>query len=264
MDYHTPKIMGILNLTPDSFYDGNQYLSEKAMLNHVAQMLDEEADIIDIGAFSSRPGADFVSIDEERKRLLPSVKSIIKHFPKTVISIDTYRSQIAKEVVAEGAQIINDISAGNLDDKMFETIAQLQVPYIMMHMQGTPKNMQIQPKYNDVVQDIKDFFNQKIARLEKLQHHQIIIDPGFGFGKTLSYNYELLHRLNEFMSIDKPLLVGISRKSMLYKLLDKTPNEVLNATTIANTIAILKGAKILRVHDVKQAKEIIKITQYDF
>jgi len=256
--------MGILNLTPDSFYDGNQYLAEKAMLNRVTQMLEEEADIIDIGAFSSRPGADFVSLDEERKRLLPSVKSIIKHFPKTVISIDTYRSEIAKEVVAEGAQIINDISAGNLDGKMFESIAKLQVPYIMMHMQGTPKNMQKHPKYDDVVGEIKDFFNQKIAELERLNHQNIIIDPGFGFGKTLSHNYELLHRLEEFSSIDKPLLVGISRKSMLYKLLDKTPGEVLNATTIANTIAILKGAKILRVHDVKQAKEILKITQYDY
>lgn len=256
--------MGILNLTPDSFYDGNQYLAEKAMLNRVTQMLEEEADIIDIGAFSSRPGADFVSLDEERKRLLPSVKSIIKHFPKTVISIDTYRSEIAKEVVAEGAQIINDISAGNLDGKMFESIAKLQVPYIMMHMQGTPKNMQKHPKYDDVVGEIKDFFNQKIAELERLNHQNIIIDPGFGFGKTLSHNYELLHRLEEFSSIDKPLLVGISRKSMLYKLLDKTPGEVLNATTIANTIAILKGAKILRVHDIKEAKEILKITQYDY
>ncbi len=256
--------MGILNLTPDSFYDGNKYLSEKAMLNRVAQMLDEEADIIDIGAFSSRPGAYFVPIDEERKRLLPNIKSIIKHFPNTVISVDTYRSKIAKEVIAEGAQIINDISAGNIDDKMFETIAKLQVPYIMMHMQGTPKNMQKNPKYGDVVGEIKEFFLQKITALEKLKHQDIIIDPGFGFGKTLSHNYELLHRLEEFSTIDKPLLVGISRKSMLYKLLDKTPDEVLNATTIANTIAILKGAKILRVHDVKEAKEIIKIIQYDY
>jgi dihydropteroate synthase len=262
--FDKPKVMGILNITPDSFYDGNRYVDEKSILNRVEVMLSEGADIIDIGAFSSRPGAKPVSENEERKRLLPNIKTIVKHFPDVVISVDTYRSKIAKEVLAEGAQIINDISAGNLDKEMFETIAKLQAPYIMMHMQGTPENMQKNPVYKDVVSEVISFFETKIEALAKLNHHQLIIDPGFGFGKTLSHNYELLHRLEAFSVLNKPVLVGISRKSMLYKLLKQTPEQMLNASTVANTIAILKGAKILRVHDVKEACEIIKITQYDY
>ena len=259
IDYYTPKVMGILNLTPDSFYDGNRYLPEKAMLKRVEQMLDEGADIIDIGAFSSRPGADFVSYEMERSRLIPNLQQIVRHFPGTVISIDTYRHKIAQEAIDKGASIINDISGGDLDEKMFETLAKLQVPYIMMHMQGTPENMQNNPEYNDVVQDIIEIFQSKIEKLKELNFDKIILDPGFGFGKTLEQNYEILGRLNEFNSLRLPVLVGISRKSMLYKLLDGKPEDMLNATSVANTIALMKGAKILRVHDVKPAVEAVKI-----
>ena len=259
MDFISPKIMGILNLTPDSFYDGNQYLQESKMLNRVEQMLIEGADIIDIGAFSSRPGADFVSLDEERKRLLSNLIKIRKKFPNTFISVDTYRAEIVKEVIQIGASMINDISAGNLDENMFKTIAELQVPYVMMHMQGTPENMQQNPDYKDVVNDILIFFIQKIERLKKLNFNNIIIDPGFGFGKTIKHNYEILSRLEEFKMIDKPVLVGMSRKSMFYKMLKTNPENALNATTSAHTIALLKGADILRVHDVKEAMEVVKI-----
>ena len=259
MDFTTPKVMGILNLTPDSFYDGNRYTQEKAMLQRVEQMLNEAADIIDIGAFSSRPGAALVSYETERERLMPALKSIIKHFPDAVISIDTYRHNIAREAVAEGAHIINDISGGDLDDKMFETIARLGVPYIMMHMQGTPGNMQKNPVYEDVVNDILSVFRKKIKELAALGFQDIIIDPGFGFGKTLEHNYEILARLDEFQALKLPVLAGISRKSMLYKLLEATPDEMLNATSVANTVALMKGAAILRVHDVKPAVEAVKI-----
>ncbi len=259
LQYNFPQIMGILNVTPDSFFDGNRYRTEQAVLNRVSQMLSEGADIIDIGAFSSRPGADFVSYKEERKRLMPFLKQIKKHFPQAVLSIDTYRHQIAQEAIAEGVHIINDISAGNLDPMMFETVAQLQVPYIMMHMQGQPKNMQLNPQYNQVITDILTFFEEKIAELNRLDFNQIIIDPGFGFGKTLEQNYEILQHLNRFNQLDYPVLVGLSRKSMLYKPLHIKPEEALNATTVVHTIALLNGAKILRVHDVKQAVETLKI-----
>jgi len=259
LQYRFPKIMGILNLTPDSFFDGSRYRTEKAVLNRVSQMISEGADIIDIGAFSSRPGADFVSYNEERKRLIPFLKQIKKHFPQAVLSIDTYRHQIAQEAIAEGAHIINDISAGNLDSKMFETIAQLQVPYIMMHMQGQPKNMQNNPQYDQVVTNIMTFFEEKIAQLNRLNFNQIILDPGFGFGKTIAQNYEILQHLNRFNQLSYPVLVGLSRKSMLYKPLHIKPEEALNATTVVNTIALLHGAQILRVHDVKQAVETLKI-----
>jgi len=259
MDFLQLKIMGILNLTPDSFYDGNWYFEEKKMLLQVEKMLNEGADIIDVGAFSSRPGATLVDVAEERKRLLPNLKSILKHFPNTYISVDTYRSKIAKEVVGEGAQMINDISGGDLDKQMFETIAQLQVPYVMMHMQGTPLSMQQNPVYKDVVNDIINYFEVKIKQLSELDFGNVLIDPGFGFGKTLEQNYQILNRLNVFNSLQKPILVGVSRKSMLYKYLKTSPDNALNATTIVNTIAVLKGAKILRVHDIKEAKEILSI-----
>ena len=254
-----PMVMGILNLTPDSFFDGNRYNTEKAAVKRVERMLEEGADIIDMGAFSSRPGATLVSYEDERHRLIPVLKAVKKQFPDTVISVDTYRHQIANEVVGEGAQMINDISGGNLDNNMFLTIAKLQVPYIMMHMKGTPPNMQNQTDYTDVVKDIKAFFSLKIKQLNKLGFDKIILDPGFGFGKTLEQNYEILNRLNEFQDLNYSVLVGMSRKSMLYKLLDVTPDEALNATSVVNTIALLKGAKILRVHDVKQAVETVKI-----
>ena len=260
LDLTTPKVMGILNITPDSFYDGNRYTTEKSVLNRVEQMLTEGADMIDIGAFSSRPGADLVTYEKERQRLMPFLKSIKKNFPKTLISVDTYRHKIAREAVAEGAQIINDISGGNLDTKMFETLAELQVWYVMMHMQGTPKNMQEKPEYSDVVQDIKGIFQDNIEVLQDLEFEKIILDPGFGFGKTLEQNYQILNHLDVFKDLNYPVLVGMSRKSMLYKLLDISPDKALNATTVVNTIALLNGAKILRVHDVKPAVEAVKIT----
>jgi dihydropteroate synthase len=261
IDLSQPKVMGILNITPDSFYDGNSYTNETDVLKRVEDMLEEGADIIDIGAFSSRPGADFVDDQSERQRLMPFLKSIVKHFPEAYISIDTYRHQIAKEAVANGAKMINDISGGNLDAQMFETIAGLQVPYVMMHMQGTPKTMQNNPVYNDVVTDIKNFFKTKITILEQMGFDKIILDPGFGFGKTLTQNYNLLRRLPEFADLNYPILVGISRKSMLYKALGTSPDKALNATTVAHSIALMKGAKILRVHDVKEAVEAVKLVQ---
>ena len=261
IDFNQTMIMGILNLTPDSFYDGNRHNTESTALKKVAQMIDEGADIIDIGAFSSRPGAKLVTYNEERQRLMPVLKIIKKHFPDIIISIDTYRHKIAVEAIEEGAHIINDISGGNLDDKMFKTIAGLQVPYIMMHMKGKPENMQKQTEYINVVNEIISFFEKKIKQLNDLGFDKIILDPGFGFGKTLNQNYEILNRLKEFSNLNYPVLVGMSRKSMLYKLLDITPDEALNATTVVNTIALLNGAKILRVHDVKQAVETRRIIE---
>ena len=252
-------VMGIVNLTPDSFYAGSRFAEEKTILSRVEAMLEGGADIIDLGAFSSRPGADFVSYETERERLMSPLKSIVKHFPETVLSVDTYRHKIAMESVAEGASIINDIAAGNLDEKMFETIAKLQVPYIMMHMQGTPINMQINPIYKDLIGEIKSFFSTRIKALKELKFDKIIIDPGFGFGKTLSHNYQLLNNLDEFIELGFPVLVGMSRKSMLYKYLDSSPDQMLNATSIVNTIALMKSANILRVHDVKPAIEVVKI-----
>lgn len=259
IDFSQIQVMGILNLTPDSFYDGNRYLQEKNMLKRVEEMLNEGADIIDIGAFSSRPGAGFVSYEEERKRLIPRLQQIVRKFPQAVISIDTYRHQIAEESIEKGASIINDISAGNLDDKMFETIARLQVPYIMMHMQGTPENMQKNPQYKNIVKEIIAFFEKKIEELAQLNFNKIIIDPGFGFGKTLKQNYELLAHLEDFNQLNFPVLAGMSRKSMLYKLFKSKPADMLSATSSVNTVALLHGAKILRVHDVKEAVEVVKI-----
>ena len=261
IDFSTPKVMGILNITPDSFFDGNRYLSEKTVLQRVENMVNEGADIIDIGAFSSRPGADFVSYPEERKRLMPHLKKIVKEFPGIHISIDTYRHEIALEAVEKGARIINDISGGDLDEKMFETISKLPVSYVLMHMQGTPQNMQQNPDYQDVVSDIKQIFEQKINRLNQLGFKDTILDPGFGFGKSLEHNYTILGRFHEFLSFDLPVLAGISRKSMLFKLLQGQPADMLNATTVANTIALMHGAKILRVHDVKEAVEAVKIVE---
>jgi len=261
MDFSRKHVMGILNITPDSFYDGNKYLQEKDILNRVEQILNEGADIVDIGAFSSRPGAKLVSYKEERERLIPNLKKIVKKFPEAIISIDTFRHQIAKEAIEVGAHIINDISAGNLDDKMFEVIEQLQVPYIIMHMKGIPENMQDNPHYENVIEEIKTFFENKINQLKKHRIHKVIIDPGFGFGKTLAQNFQILNNLKEFSTFEKTILVGISRKSMLYKLLNKTPDDVLLATSVAHTIALLNGANILRVHDVAEAVEVIKIVE---
>jgi len=251
--------MGILNITPDSFYDGGKYKNEADILFQTEKMLNEGATFIDVGAYSSRPGAAHISEKEELKRILPVIDLLVKYFPEIIISVDTFRSEIAKKTIENGAAIINDISGGKMDEKMFQTVAELQVPYILMHMLGTPQNMQQNPVYEDVTKDIIRFFSEQIFKLHQLKMNDIIIDMGFGFGKTLQHNYEILSNLALFKNLDAPILIGVSRKSMLYKPLDITANEALNATTAANTIALLNGANILRVHDVKEAVEAIKI-----
>ncbi|RED47410.1 dihydropteroate synthase [Seonamhaeicola aphaedonensis] len=257
----SPKVMGVLNVTPDSFYDGGKYNDEKDILRQVDKMLSEGATFIDLGAYSSRPGADFVSEDEELKRIVPIVQSILKHFPETLISIDTFRSKVAEACITSGAALINDISAGKLDHSMLQTVANLRVPYIMMHMRGNPQNMQQQTAYDDLVKDIIFYFSERIAAAHALGIIDVIIDPGFGFSKTLEQNYELLNKLELFKMIEKPLLVGVSRKSMIYKLLETTPENALNGTTTLNTVALQKGTNILRVHDVKEAMECVKLVE---
>jgi dihydropteroate synthase len=259
VDLSSPKVMGILNITPDSFFDGGNYKNEIDILNQVEKMLIDGATFIDVGAYSSRPSAAHISENEELERILPVINLLIKNFPEIIISIDTFRSKIAKETVNAGAAIINDISGGNMDDKMFETVAKLQVPYILMHMLGTPQNMQKNPTYKNVTHELISFFADKIHQLHQLKLNDVLIDVGFGFGKTIDHNFELLKNLSLFKSLDAPILAGVSRKSMLYKTLDISAKEALNATTSANTIALLNGANILRVHDVKEAVEAVKI-----
>ncbi|RPE00157.1 dihydropteroate synthase [Aureibaculum marinum] len=259
IDLSTPKVMGILNLTPDSFYDGGTLKSDKDILTKVDGMLADGATFIDVGGYSSKPNAEDVSEEEELKRVLPVIELLVNKYPNILISIDTFRSRIAKMTVSTGACIVNDISAGNLDATMFTSIAELQVPYIIMHMQGTPKTMQVNPTYTDVTKDLIFYFSKKLNALRKLGVNDIIIDVGFGFGKTIEQNYQLLNNLDLFQNFEVPILSGVSRKSMLYKALETTPNKALNATTVANTIALLKGSSILRVHDVKEAVEAIKI-----
>lgn len=261
IDFSTPKIMGILNITPDSFFDGGKYKTEKDILLQTEKMLFDGATFIDVGAYSSRPGAKHITEEEELQRIIPVIKLIAKHFKEAIVSVDTFRSKVAKETVENGASIINDISGGKMDEQMFATIAALQVPYILMHMQGTPKNMQENPQYENITQELRTFFATQISKLRALQLNDVIIDVGFGFGKTTEHNFELLKNLSLFESLNVPILVGISRKSMLYKVLDIVPKEALNATTVANTIALLNGANILRVHEVKEAMETIKICQ---
>ncbi len=262
LDLNTPKIMGILNVTPDSFFDGGRYTDQEKIYNRIKKLFDEGADIVDIGAFSSRPGADLPDEETEWNRLLPALELVKNEFSDKCFSLDTFRSKIAYRAVADyGVGIINDISAGNLDPQMFATIKDLQVPYVIMHMQGTPATMQQNPQYDDVTLDVIKFFSEKLARLHELGVNDVIVDPGFGFGKTLEQNYELLANLDKFKILEHPLLVGVSRKSMIYKLLDSTPQEALNGTTAVHTIALLKGANILRVHDVKEAVETVKIVE---
>jgi len=259
IDLSSPKVMGILNITPDSFYDGGKFTNEKAILKQTEKMLSEGATFIDVGAYSSRPGAKHISEDEELERIIPVINSLVKEFPESIISVDTFRSKIAKETINAGAAIINDISGGNMDENMFVTVAKMQVPYILMHMKGTPQNMQKNPTYDDVVHEIITYLSKKIFELRKLKLNDVIIDVGFGFGKTVEHNYQILKDLALFKNLDAPILAGVSRKSMLYKPLDITAQEALNATTSANTIALLNGANILRVHDVKEAVEAVKI-----
>ncbi|SOS56463.1 Dihydropteroate synthase [Tenacibaculum finnmarkense] len=261
IDFTIPKVMGILNVTPDSFFDGGKYKDEQAILSQTAKMLADGATFIDVGAYSSKPGAKQVSEVEELARIIPVIKLLVRTFPEIIISVDTFRSEVAKQSVQAGAALINDISGGVLDAKMFETVAKLQVPYIMMHMQGTPQNMQLNPVYTDIVKEVILFFATQLAKLRALKVNDVIIDVGFGFGKTTAHNYELLQKLSLFESLEVPILTGISRKSMLYKLLDILPADALNATTVANTIALLNGTNILRVHDVKQAVEAVKIVK---
>lgn len=261
IDLSSAKVMGILNVTPDSFYDGGKFNSIDDSIRQAEKMLFEGATFIDIGAYSSRPNAKHITEKEELKRILPVVESLIKEFPEILISIDTFRSIVAKECTEAGACMINDISGGSLDKLMFKTVAQLQVPYILMHMKSTPQNMQKNPKYDTIIHDIILYFSKKINELHSLNVNDIILDVGFGFGKTIEHNYELLQKLDLFKSLELPILSGLSRKSMLYNLLDTTPEKVLNATTSANTIALLNGTSILRVHDVKEAIESIKIVE---
>jgi dihydropteroate synthase len=260
MDFSVPKVMGILNVTPDSFYDGGRYTSEEAIIARVATMMEEGADIIDIGAFSSRPGAAVISPDEEKARMLGALQIIRREFPEICISIDTFRADIAELAVGDfGAGMINDISAGNMDDRMFETVGKLKVPYIMMHMLGTPGRMPAKPVYGDVTRDLMAYFADRVA-VAKLQGIiDIILDPGFGFGKTAEQNFQLLRELNLFTMMGMPVLVGVSRKSMIYKTLNVSKDDALNGTSVLNTLALLNGAHILRVHDVKQAVEAVKL-----
>lgn len=257
----SPKVMGILNVTPDSFFDGGKYNQERVTLKHVEHMLLEGATFIDVGAYSSKPSAEYVSEDEELNRMLPIVSSIVKEFPDTLLSIDTFRSNVAKQCIEIGAALINDISAGILDNNMLQTVSDLNVPYIMMHMRGTPQTMQQQTNYNHLTKDILFYFSERIAAARQLGIIDLIIDPGFGFAKTIEQNYELLNQLELFNMLELPVLVGISRKSMIYKSLETSAKEALNGTTVLNTIALQKGASILRVHDVKEAVECIKLVQ---
>ncbi|MDD3722017.1 MAG: dihydropteroate synthase [Lutibacter sp.] len=261
IDLSTPKIMGILNCTPDSFFDGGKYSNLNAIVNQVEKMLSEGATFIDVGAYSSRPGAKHISEEEELNRILPVIKLLISEFPSILISVDTFRSQIAEQCIHHGACIVNDIAAGDMDMNMFSTVTKLQVPYIMMHMQGTPQNMQKNPVYKNVVGDLLYYFSKKITELRELGLNDIITDVGFGFGKTISHNFQLLKYLELFKNLETPILAGLSRKGMLYKPLNITTESALNATTAANTIALLNGANILRVHDVKEAVEAVKIVE---
>jgi dihydropteroate synthase len=261
IDLSSPKVMGILNITPDSFYDGGKYKDESDILHQVETMLKEGATFIDVGAYSSRPGAAHISESEELQRITPVMELLIKNFPEIIISVDTFRSKVAEETIGLGAAIINDISGGKMDEKMFATIGKLQVPYIVMHMLGTPQTMQQNPVYKNVITEITSFFAEQLFKLRALHVNDIIIDVGFGFGKTIDHNFEILQNLNLFKNLDVPILTGVSRKSMLYKILDITAKEALNATTVANTIALLNGTNILRVHDVKEAVEAIKIVE---
>jgi dihydropteroate synthase len=258
----TPLLMGILNSTPDSFFDGGLYTSEVKWLQKTADMIEAGADIIDIGAYSTRPGAVNITEEEELERLIPVIISIRRHFPEQIISVDSFRASVVERAVAEGADIINDISGGTIDNEMFPVVARLQVPYILMHIKGTPQNMQLAPSYENVVAEVNAYFEERTKLLHELDFFKIIIDPGFGFGKTLEHNFELFNNLDKFQSFNAPLLVGISRKSMIHKVLNFSSKEALNGTTILNTLALTKGASILRVHDVKEAKEVIDLYSY--
>ena len=259
IDLTTPKVMGILNITPDSFYDGGRFKDSKSVLDQVEKMLVEGATFIDLGAYSSRPGADFVSVDEELKRIVPVVALILKVFPDCIISIDSFRSRVVMECAAVGALICNDISAGKLDPKMMETVSQLKMPYIMMHMKGTPQNMHKLTDYKHLITDIYHYFSERIQLAKEHRITDLILDLGFGFTKTTEQNYKLLRHMEFFSNLNLPMLTGVSRKSMIYKVLDCTATQALNGTTALHMMALANGSKILRVHDVKQAQECVQL-----
>ena len=259
IDLVGPKIMGIINITPDSFYAGSRKQGIDEAMQQAEKMLNEGATFLDLGAYSSRPGAEDISLQEETDRLLPVVEAIVGRFPDAVLSVDTFRSQVAEVAIKAGAHIINDISGGQLDPEMFATVARLQAPYILMHMKGTPQNMNQQAHYEDVFAEVYDYFVDRYHQLKLLGVHDVIIDPGFGFAKKVEHSYALMNRLQDFNMLQLPVLVGISRKKMIYGLLGIPPEEALSGTTVLNTIALTKGANILRVHDVKEAVETVKI-----
>jgi dihydropteroate synthase len=254
-----PLVMGILNLTPDSFFEGSRVQNGGDLLQRADRMLQEGADMLDIGGMSSRPGSEVISEEEELRRVLPAVEALHRHFPQAILSVDTVRASVARLAVETGASMVNDISAGRLDEAMYETVAALRVPYVLMHMQGTPQTMQQDPHYDDVVVEILDFFIREMGKLRALGVHDIVLDPGFGFGKTLAHNYELLRGMQAFQILEAPVLAGLSRKSMITRLLGVSPGEALNGTTALHMAALQNGAKILRVHDVKEAVEVVKI-----
>ena len=259
IDLSQPRVMGILNCTPDSFYDGGRHSNESLLLQQAEKMLAEGADFIDVGAYSSKPNAEFVTPEEELKRITPVIELILKNFPDAIISADTFRANVAKACIDAGAAIINDISAGLLDENMLATVGKLKVPYIMMHMRGTPQTMVTLTQYEDIVKEMLLYFSERISAAREAGINDIIIDPGFGFAKTLQQNYEVLGKLELLKIAGLPILAGVSRKSMIYKLLGITPADALNGTTVLNTLALNNGAAILRVHDVKEAVEAVKI-----
>lgn len=262
IDLSKPKVMGILNITPDSFYDGGKYNSETALLHRAESMLKDGATFLDIGGYSSRPGAEDISEEEETQRALPAVKAVVRNFPEVIVSIDTFRSEVARKAVEAGAAMVNDISGGSIDEKMMPTVASSGVSFIIMHMKGNPQNMNSLATYENLLKEIVDHLRKKINTAHSLGIKDIIVDPGFGFAKTVEQNFEILKHLDFLKILDKPILVGLSRKSMIWRTLEMTAEEALNGTTTLNTIALLKGAGILRVHDVKEAAEVVKLINF--
>lgn len=259
LNLETPLVMGILNVTPDSFYDGGRYQQADEILRQAEKMLTEGAAMLDIGGMSSKPGSLVIAEEEELRRVIPTIQIILKHFPNTIISIDTVQSEVAKQSTEAGASIVNDISAGRLDARLYSTVAALDVPYVLMHMQGTPETMQQNPVYEDVVQEVLDFFITEVGKLRALGVKDILLDVGFGFGKTLAHNYQLLKHLHVFKILDLPILAGLSRKSMVYKPFGGSAKQALNGTTALHMIALQQGSSILRVHDVREAVEVIQL-----
>ena len=259
LTFDRPKVMGILNITPNSFYDGGKHNNVFSALNQLEKLLLDGADIIDIGAYSTQPKAPFVSEKEVLNRMIPFVKAVVKQFPEAILSIDTFRAEVAKQALTEGAHIINDVSGGKLDAKMFETVGQFQAPYILMHMKGTPQTMQQFIDYDDVMKEMIYYFSEQIQQARQAGIKDVIIDPGFGFSKTLDQNYEILSKLELLQNLDVPVLSALSRKSMIYRFFDNSPQEALNGTSVLNTISLIKGVQMLRVHDVKEAVECVKL-----